>query len=232
MTTSEKLVKVAENRERIYEKGKQAEHEEWWDKYLSHPDWIYRFSGRAWSDETFRPTKDLNVKGFAPNLFAACSITDLVGILDECGVTFDTSGITSRGDTMFLDAYYLTRAPYIDLSNTTYSSGASNIFSGCQELETVIGLRVNDAGTTSLTNAFYNCKKLKNIVIDGVVGVDFDIRYSPLTRASMENIVSVLSDTETGKTVYFKASAKTNAFTDEEWSELIATKPNWTFTLV
>lgn len=232
MTTEEKLVKVAENREKLYDAGKQAEHEEWWDKYLSHPDWIYRFGGRAWNDETFCPTKNLHPTGWAPMLFGCCCITDLVGILEKCSVTLDTSGLVSRCDSMFLDSYFVTRVPYIDMSNVTYSSGADKTFYNCRELETVIGLRVNDAGTTSLVNAFYDCTKLKNIVIDGVVGVDFDIRYSPLTRASMESIVSALSDTVTGKKVWFKKTAKTAAFTDAEWSALIGTKPNWTFTLV
>lgn len=233
---SEKLITITENQPKVYEAGKragkQAEYEDFWEKLLESTEYTYRFAGRCWNDKTFRPTKDIHVSGFAASTFAQCGITDLVGILEECGVTLDFSGLTTRGDGMFSYAYLIKRIPYVDLSNVTNSAGANNTFRDCYELETVIGLRVNDSGTTSLLSAFNNCNKLKNIVIDGVVGVDFDIRHSPLTRASMESIVSALSDTVTGKKVWFKKTAKTAAFTDAEWSALIGTKPNWTFTLV
>ena len=52
-----------------------------------------------------------------------------------------------------------------------------------------------------------------------------------LTKSSITNIVNVLSPTVTGQTATFNKAAKEAAFTDDEWEELIATKPNWTFNL-
>ena len=86
--------------------------------------------------------------------------------------------------------------------------------------------------TNTFLNTFNNCISLQNIIVDGIIGASIGFPHSPLTRESITNVIEHLSETATGKTVTFKKSAKEAAFTDDEWAELTATKPNWTFSLL
>ena len=82
------------------------------------------------------------------------------------------------------------------------------------------------------SDAFSNSTALANITFEGVIGNSINFQWSPLSKASITNIVEHLSSTATGQTCTFKKSAKEAAFTDDEWSALIANKTNWTFSLV
>jgi hypothetical protein len=67
---------------------------------------------------------------------------------------------------------------------------------------------------------------------EGTISSDIDIRWSPLSRASIESLVSCLSSTTTGKTASLNKKAVLAAFgTEEAWLEYIANKDNWKFTL-
>ena len=98
------------------------------------------------------------------------------------------------------------------------------------EVHTVAELIV--AETNSLSSTFSNATNLANLTISGVIGRNCNMQWCPLTGASIRSVVSALSDTATGQTVTFNKAAKEAAFTDDEWNALIATKPNWTFSLV
>ena len=113
------------------------------------------------------------------------------------------------------------------------SGGGSNVyntFRNAQFMKTIRKLIVDEK--TRMDNNFINCRKLENLTIEGTIGQTFNAQYSPLSRASIENIVSCLSTTTKDLTCTLKTSAVNNAFTTEEWNVLIATKSNWTFALV
>jgi hypothetical protein len=62
---------------------------------------------------------------------------------------------------------------------------------------------------------------------------NFNVHWSPkLSKASIESIINALSSTTSGLTVTISKTAKEAAFTSAEWSALIATKSNWTISLV
>lgn len=220
------------------QQGRDEEHEEFWENALKGTGWQNRFSGVCWNDKTFRPTKDIKPTGFADGCFAMCNITDMVAILEECGVTLDTSGVTGRADSFFNYCYYLKTVPYLDFSNVTASQGLNYLFTYDYDLETVEGLRLRDDGTLTLSNAFYQCESLKNIVIEGVIGQSFGM--STCTKLSKDSIISImthLSDTATGMKSTFSAQAIRSAFniptdadieTSEEWMAIRNTKLNWT----
>ncbi|MBE6965534.1 MAG: hypothetical protein E7441_05815 [Ruminococcaceae bacterium] len=66
----------------------------------------------------------------------------------------------------------------------------------------------------------------------GVINHSISFEWLTLSKESITSIVNALSDSATGQTITFKKSAKEAAFTDTEWTELIATKPNWTLALL
>ena len=127
----------------------------------------------------------------------------------------------------------------------------------CRDLETIDFTQYNTR-PSSLDYAFFNNVKLKNIL--GVFDCTDCIRFSntflycadleeirfventikevisfesckKLSKSSATSVINGLSDTVTGRTATFSQVAKEAAFTDEEWAQLIGTKPNWTIAL-
>ena len=106
---------------------------------------------------------------------------------------------------------------------------------GCYELETVELIRCNE--NTVFDASFSGCSKLKDVAFEGTIGQNISFgECGKLTKASIENIIAHLSDTASGKTATFKKTAATLAFgtpeSSTEWQNLVATKQNWTISLV
>ena len=116
----------------------------------------------------------------------------------------------------------------IDVSGLNISS----MFESATQLHTIRKIIMSESITMGLTSAFKNASSLKNITIEGIIGNSINFQWCPLTKESITSVVNALSSTTTGQTVTFKKTAKEAAFTDDEWSALIANKTNWTFSLV
>lgn len=86
------------------------------------------------------------------------------------------------------------------------------------------------------TGWFEYCSALEEIRFEGTIGKTIAFSQSTkLSKASILNIFSVLSGTVTGQTLTLPTTAVTNAFgstTATEWTNLVATKTNWTISLV
>jgi len=256
-TIAEKLVIIAENEQKVYDKGyqkghnegKQAEHDAFWDAFQTSKrrNYTSMFQDASWSDKTFYPKYDITPVGSAPSLFRYCAITNLEERLNECGVVLDTSNATSL-NAAFGECYSLTTIPTIDLTKCTASGAANGVFSGCSVLKTIRKIIISETVPTN-TGTFQNCLQLQNLEFEGVIGNELDFRWSTkLTRASIESIVNHLSDTTTGKTLTLSKTAVDEAFkfvTEidgeviivngsemDSWKDLVASKPNWTITLV
>lgn len=249
MSIAEKLTTIAENQQKVFDAGMKAMNAsvQWggtrtnyWYAYLR---WIPK--------ESFYPQYDLIVSNgeyaFSRwNAHTSSGINppkelylDMAQRLEECGVVLDTSQAT-QVDRMFQFTYGLTRIPTISAVSSTNNIG---IFDSCRQLVTVDKLIFSENGSGVITNCFYACDSLENIVIEGVIDNDCDLHYShPLSKASITNVINVLSNTTSGKTVSFSKKAVNKAFetstgandgsTSAEWQALIATKSNWTISLV
>jgi hypothetical protein len=84
---------------------------------------------------------------------------------------------------------------------------------------------------------------LTEIRFEGIIGQDINFQWSTnLSLDSLMSIIEHISSTASGKTATFSKIAVNNAFetsegladgsTSEEWLNLIATKNNWTISLV
>jgi hypothetical protein len=260
-TVAEQLVQIAENEKAVYQSGYDKALEKggynqgyedgkgaFWDSVFSGGDWRYRFAGSSWNDDTFYPNQNIKPTGNAQNLFSMCEITDLAGRLNECGVTLDTSGITTNCSRMFEECGKLTTVPYLDLRNVNYSIGVLYyMFPYCYNLKTIEGIHLAENGKQTIgSSAFYNCTALEDITFYGTIGDTVSFKQSTqLTLPSIESIVNHLSDTATGKTLTLSLTAVDNAYgwylpdgsfaggsASGHWSSLEASKPNWTINLV
>ena len=90
MTVAEKLTRAKADYDEVYEAGKKAEYDRFWDAYQENgqpKQYFYAFAGIGWTDETFKPKHDI-IFNQASNLnaFQYCAVTDLVKSLNDCGV--------------------------------------------------------------------------------------------------------------------------------------------------
>ncbi len=222
--------------------GRQAEYNEFWDAALDPSlNWQQRFTGAVWNDTTFKPNQDIKPTGYANNLFYLTAITDLAGILEDCGVVLDTSGINGRGDFLFYYNTQMTRIPYLDLSNITYQNGINNIFGYCYALHTVEGLRLRDDGNLTMLSSFEQCRELVNIEIYGTIGKElYMVHCTKLSIASLTSIMTALSTTTSGLSVTLSKTAVDTAFKNgntpgseaPDWKDLVLSRSNWTINLV
>jgi hypothetical protein len=104
-------------------------------------------------------------------------------------------------------------------------------FSFCSALHTIAKIRCDENAT--FTSAFLYCDSLQNVTFEGVIGTNINFSDSLVLSAdSIRNIIGCLSDNTTGKTLTLAAEAVQSGFETQEWQNLIATKPNWTISII
>lgn len=211
--------------------GAQTAYDAFWDSFQqkgSRTGYTQAFA-YAWSAETFRPKYDMKPAN-ATGMFNQSRIRgDLGALLEEAGVTLDFSGIKSNlGGNIFYSSLF-TRLPKLDFTSLTI---LSNTFAGATSLETIDEIKLKSDGSTTFSGTFTTCPALKQVAFSGTIGSTLSLSSCVgLSRASIENVVSCLSDTATGMTLTVSQTAVDAAFEADEWTALIASKPNWTIAL-
>ena len=197
------------------------------------------FTGQGWTANTFKPTK--NIRGFyyAQQAFYNSAIEgDLAKILEDCGVVIDFSQVSTSSQ-----SFAYTKITRLGVLNFTraYAGSHTDTFRSSTLLHTIDKFCVNEMW--SYSNTFTSCTSLANLTIEGTIGQGgLNLSWSFLSKASLISVVNALSATTTGLTVTLRLAAVNTAFettagaadgsTSEEWTALIATKPNWTINLI
>ena len=246
MDISEKTLQLKQDFDDVYNAGKKSQYDEFWDNLQAYGNlgkYNYLFSYCRFHKDSFKPKYPLNIidgdyafayqrLSYNPQIIGEL-ITDLIQVCKDNNVVIDTSKATSITGMFYASEF--TTIPTISFESLT---GAINsVFYGNQQLETIEKLIFKADGSNTFSKnswelPFSYCTKLKNVVVEGVIGDSLSLADCPLTEASIRSFVAALSSASTGKTVTFKKTAKENAFTTDEWDALIKTKPNWTFSLV
>ena len=203
MSIAEKLTQIAENEQAVYEAGKDTERKAFWGAFQNYGN---------------------------PRSYKQCFM--LAGGDNMAWNAESFKPVYTFNATNAYQMFYtfgLSEIPVpIDI---TAASSTDYMFDNSGALVTISELIVSES-TVFTTTTFRWCGRLANLKITGTVGTTLNLQYSPLSKASIESVINALSDTVEGKTLTLKATAKTAAFTDDEWAALIGTKPNWTISLV
>ncbi len=213
---------------RVFEAGKQAEHNQFWENYHKGQDiWAdyTAYTGNGWNINTFYPTKDIVLSHKRTSHFAYFNYGftefDLRQRLMDCGVTLDTSNVTNA--MQMFNVCKVTVLPILDFRNATNLNYA---FSECSVV-TIEKLILSDAGNQNLKLAGF-WKNLENIVIEGVIGSDVSFSASPLTIESALSVINALKDySETETTHTLTLSDTTKAYLSDS-DIAIATQKGWT----
>ena len=120
----------------------------------------------------------------------------------------------------------------IDGSKSTINA---NLFAYSPYIKYVKGFISNI--NSAWSNAFISAKNLEHIIFSGEIGKSISFAQSTLLdKESIQSIISCLSSNTSGMTLTLSKTAVNNAFengsTGDEWLALVATKPNWTISLV
>ena len=202
MTTAEKLVEIAENEQKVYEAGKEAEYNAFWDAYIGKDGDVIAavsmFSGYRWIDDIYNPKHTIKASNFS-SMYQNCPITDTK-------VTLDVSN--GSGTNLFFNATNLKNiVKLIVSSKNTFGSW----FYGCTALEEirfegVIGNSLDIHWSTKLSAESY---------------------YSIITALSSSVSGQKFIVPPTAEATY-NANPPQGDGIPQTWAELIGTKSNWT----
>lgn len=222
MSIAEKLTTVAENQQRVYDAGKQAEYDLLWDAIQDSGNRTYYargFESPGWNDDNWTPKYDLNLTN-AGTMFKTSKIKDYVACLNRSGVKMDFSKATAI-EYCWQNAL-IKRIGDLNLSACSSFTG---MFGNCWYLKE-IGTITFPAGK-SLQYVFSNCTKLETVTFAGTIsynGFVCDSNY--LTHASLMSLLNTLeNNTGTAKTCTIGATNLAK-LTDAEIA--IATQKGWT----
>ena len=212
--------------------GYKSHYHEFWDNYQQNGDrtnYQGAFMGYGWTEKTLKPKYDMTPSR-ADNMFKVVTSMqiDFVEYLKKLDVTLDFSQCTN-----FNETFSYCKFDRIGVVDTTSATNLGTTFSN-SGMRTIDKLVLKSDGSQTFSSPFNNCTNLENIIIEGVIGKNgFNIQHSTkLSKASIESIINALSITTSGLTVTLSKTAVNNAFTTDEWNTLIATKSNWTISLV
>ena len=199
MTVAEKLVRAKDDIDAVFEAGKQAEYDRFWDEYQLNGtphSYAMAFGGRGWTDEVYNPKYDIVLVSTANQMFNSSYVTDTKVSIDISEPSVQLSHVFSYSKLVTI------RKLIVGENNSLL-----NAFTGCTKLqnivfEGVIGKNLDIHWSTLLT-----VDSLESIVThlsDTATGYTCTL---PTTAESTYNAVHG----------------------DGAWSALVATKTNWTF---
>ena len=198
MTIAEKFVKIAENEQKVFNAGKQAEHDIFWDAFQQNgarTDYNSAFQGAYWNDSNFKPKYDITPAGNAANLFSQSGITDVKGICEAQGINFDFSQVDYCSN--FITNSQVTRLPIIDARKI---SNCSSLFESAKNLVWVDGVILNDEGNQNFgTSNSYNWTlysgNLEHLpILGGIINTDcFFNACKKLDKVTITSIVNACS---------------------------------------
>ena len=242
MNIAEKILQAADNTPKVFEAGKKAEYDAFWDTYQTNGErsnYGYAFAYYGWTEDSFKPKYDmLTVNSIGIFMYSRIKV-DLVEYLEKLGIKLEFSSTAASKAQIFFSSWF-TRIGIINVEN---AASMAEAFRNMPYLETIDELVVNEV-TNFHDTTFRDCKALKNLKITGSIATTLDLQWCPLTKASIESVINALavSPNISRPTVTFSLNAVKNAFETStgaadghmspEWEALILKKPAWNIYLV
>lgn len=247
MTLADKIARAKTDYNNVYNKGVEdglkSEYDRFWDTFQDYGRKVVYTAAFSdtYNDEIFKPKYDI-IPTNAYMIFNETRITDLVKILDDCGVVLDLSKATNT-QYMFMKSN-VTRVGVIDASSSTNSKVFSSTFSNAKSVVSVECLRWSENARGLFEYTFNSCSSLESVIFDGIIFDNgLNLQWSTkLNKESITSIINCLSTTTSGLSITLSYIAVNKAFetsagandgsTSTEWTTLIATKSNWTINLI
>ena len=245
-TDTIKSGELADKVTEVYEAGKasgggDSYYDAFWDSFQENGNrTTYSQAFGGFNDETFAPKYDIVIgpQNSGRSMFGYSKITDLKGALEKYGVVLDLSQTTETHSLLY-GMPENTRTPKIDFGHLGVNH--YQIFAASPKLVEIEEYVVNE--NARFSQVFNGCTSLTTIKMSGIISNSID--FSPcslLSENSINSVFGCLSNTASGMTLTLNKTAVNNAFetssgladgsTSQEWLNLVATKTNWTISLV
>lgn len=229
MSLRQKSSIVSDNVPQVYaagqKSGREAERDEFWDAFQQGGERTTYTSAFAngWSDESLKPKYDIT-PSYCAQMFQRTGIVNLKQILEEQGVTLDTSRCTS-----LLQVFQESKCKYIPTIDARNATNISYAFSSRAAVVEIEKLMVSE--NTVFTNTFVSAYDLEKLIIEGTIATNgFNIQWSTLlSHESLMSIINALQDCseDTSGTAHTITLGETNKakLTEEELN--IAINKGW-----
>lgn len=196
MSIADKLVLVAENQQKVFEAGKQAEYDAFWDLFQQNGTRTgYGYAFVSWLPDFFRPKYELRPRNGVYmfrefNYYSHTTPIDFVSLLEETGAVLDFSACTSWTQMFFFAK--ITHLGTLDMR--AYTSGYQ-IFNGMSNLVTIDKLILNGDVAYDFSDSFTTCRNLENLTIEGTVGAPKYDRFklNECTKLSHDSLMSIIN---------------------------------------
>lgn len=221
MTIAEKLQLITRNVQKVFDSGRKAEYDAFWDGYLKNrTNFNCAFAGYGWNPDNLKPNNTEKLKPTAAYMMFgyANNITDLSDIHEWV----DFSECTNA-QYLFYNAANLVKIGKLDLQNTT---SVANMFFPCTKLKEVEEIYITEK-TTSGNSFCNNTNSLEKMIFkDGSVinfsGINFKWATN-LSTESIRSILKALSSNGNGKSITFHTSHQAKIANDAECSAYAST---------
>lgn len=203
------------------EEGVKSEYDRFWDAYQDYgnrTNYIGAFIGRGWTTETFKPKYDIvptkmTSEGIGIFGDGFLAYGDLAGVLEQCGVTVDTSNVTT------FDRMAKYESPrYFPAFDLRGADDVGSMFYNAS-VHTVDKLIFRDSGDQTVKNMFFMCYGVRTLGIEGVIGKTINLQWSDeLEVETMKSIITHLKDHSDSDQIYVNSVL----FSEKCWTRLEA----------
>ena len=209
MSIAEKLTAIAENEQKVFDAGKKAEYDRFWDSFQNNGNrlnYSYAFSmgsnwaGGGWDDDLYNPKYPISVTG----------LNNITGTYQYTEKISDTKVEISVGQ----------------IVNGTQTGNMLSTFLNAKGLVTIRKLTVDE--TVVFSGTFNGCFSLENLTMAGTIGQNgFNVSDSTkLTHDSLMSIINCLEAKTEGTWTVTLGTENLAKLTDAE--KAIATEKGWT----
>lgn len=193
MTITEKLDKIEANEQRVFDAGKKAEYDAFWDAYQKNGkrlDYAYCFT-LGWDNKTLLPKYDITVGG-GYGVFYYCQYNgSLKELLERQGISLTFPNCYNISAVFHSSLF--TEIGILDFSTVTQAA-PGYIFNACKNLHTIEKIILSNVVSMKFSDWFLNCTALENITFEGEIANSINFQWSPLSVASMKSIISCLKN--------------------------------------
>lgn len=226
MSIAEKLTTIAENEQKIYDKGRSDGESAMWNNIQNDGNRTnYRNGFSYWQKpEYIRPLHKVKPTADLPDLFFHCENIKKIEaeFFDLSSATTSNNANSAGHYRTFNSCYELVEIEDIGMR----AGGLYQTFMNCYKLRKIAKWRVNE--NCVFSTPFNGCNALEEIEdIEGTIGKNLPISFSPLlTQGTVDRIIDHLANLtgQTAQTVTFHSTVSDN-LTDEQYTKII--NKNW-----
>lgn len=230
MDIAEKVLRLKDDFDDVYDAGKKTEYDAFWDAYQNYGTRNnYGYAFAYWGNFEYIRPKYKVVPTYASGVYAMFHTNKAIKKIEAQYFDFSQkttgTGLSGGYGYTFNSCSNLEEIEDIGLiAQNTYS----NAFAYCTVLHTIAKLGCDE--NTAFDNTFRNCYALRNITIDGVIGQNgFNVSASTyLTHDSLMSIIDHLADKSGTGTTWTITLGSTNLAKLTDAEKAIATQKGWT----